>query len=52
MIITRNWKGGPHDHYNSFMSTPIESVAESDAIELNPDPDYNFKKEIKDDFFV
>lgn len=52
MIITRNWKGGPHDHYNSFMSTPMESVAESDAIELNPDPDYNFKKEIKDDFFV
>ena len=53
MIITRAWKGGPHDHYNSFMTTPIESTSQSDNIEINPDPEYTFKKQsIKDDFIV
>ena len=53
MIITRAWKGGPHDHYNAFMDTPYESILSSTNIQIDPDPQYTFKKpSIIDEFIV
>jgi hypothetical protein len=53
MIITRAWKGGPHDHYNAFMNIPYESILSSTNIQIEPDPQYTFKKpSIIDDFIV
>jgi hypothetical protein len=53
MIITRTWKGGPHDQYNAFIQTPYENIIASDHNTIDPDPDYTFKKpSIKDDFIV
>jgi len=53
MIITRTWKGGPHDHYNSFIQTPYENILDSDYNQAPPDPEYTFKKlSIKDEFIV
>jgi hypothetical protein len=53
MIITRTWKGGPHDQYNAFITTPVENILDSDHNEINPDPQYTFKKEsIQNDFIV
>ena len=53
MIITRTWRGGPHDHYNAFMQTPFENILDSDFNQINPDPQYTFKKDsIKNEFIV
>ena len=52
IIITRVWKGTPHEVYNNFVQTPIESLIWSDAVNFLPNPNINFKKEIKDDFIV
>ena len=53
MIITRTWKGVPHDQYNAFITTPFENILDSDFNEVNPDPQYTFKKEsIQNDFIV
>ena len=53
MVITRSWKGGPHDQYNAFIENPYESIIASERNIIDPDPQYSFKKEsIKDDFIV
>jgi hypothetical protein len=52
MTITRVSKGTPHDLYNYFVTNPKEYIVSSDWIEFIPDPNYNFKKEIKNDFIV
>jgi hypothetical protein len=52
MTITRVSKGTPHDLYNYFVTNPTEYIISSDWIEFTPDPNYNFKKEIKNDFIV
>ena len=52
MTITRIWKGTQHDLYNYFITNPQEYTVKSDWIEFTPDPNYNFKKEIKNDFIV
>jgi hypothetical protein len=53
MIITRSWKGGPHDQYNAFIQNPYESITTSQNITINPDPDYTFKNpSIVHDFIV
>jgi len=52
MMITRTSKNTQHDIYNSFISTPSETIKWSDWNEFIPDPNYTFKKDIKDDFIV
>lgn len=53
MIITRIWKGKPHEIYNKFIKTPNEQIIWSDWNNYTPHPIGNFKKEsIKDDFIV
>ena len=52
MTITRVSRGTPNDLYNYFISNPVEYIVKSDWIDFTPDPNYNFKKEIKDDFIV
>jgi hypothetical protein len=52
MIITRVWKGTPHDIYNYFIETPYEDFKWSDWTDYIPDPNYSFKKDIKGDFIV
>ena len=52
MTITRVSKGTPHDLYNYFVAKPVEYAVKSDWIDFIPDPNYNFKREIKDDFIV
>jgi hypothetical protein len=53
MIITRAWKGGPHDHYNAFMQNPFETVLASTYNQIDPDTQYTFKKvSIRDEFIV
>ena len=52
MTITRIWKGTQHDLYNYFITNPKEYTVKSDWIDFIPDPNYNFKRDIKDDFIV
>jgi hypothetical protein len=52
MTITRISKGTPNDLYNYFIQNPQEYIVNSDWIKFEPDPQYSFKKEIKDDFIV
>jgi hypothetical protein len=52
MIITRRWKNAEHDIYNSFIKDAKENIRWSDLVEYVPDPNYTFKKDIKDDFIV
>jgi hypothetical protein len=52
MTITRVSRGTPNDLYNYFIENPVEYIVKSDWIDFTPDPNYNFKRDIKDDFIV
>jgi hypothetical protein len=53
IIITRISKGTPHEVYNNFIHTPIESVSISNSVKYTPDTiNVNFKKPIIDTFNV
>jgi hypothetical protein len=52
MMITRVSKGTVHEVYNNFVKTPFEEILWSDAIEFLPDPNINFRRDIKHDFIV
>jgi hypothetical protein len=52
-MITRVWKGLPHEVYNNFVTQPEETIFWSDEVEFSTEPIGNFmKKDIKDDFIV
>jgi hypothetical protein len=52
MIITRKSKNIPYEIYNRFMTVPQENIVWSDNRIFLPQPDFSFKKKIKDDFNV
>jgi hypothetical protein len=44
MMITRTSKGSEHEMYNGFMRQPEETFRISTDVNINPDPNFTFKK--------
>jgi hypothetical protein len=52
MMITRRSKDQPMEVYNKFINEPFESFRWSDSIDFIPDPNGDFRQELKENFRI